>query len=80
MEQSTQIINNHERVTKKLGRPKGVGIFTEEENKVRARQRSMLYYSLNLKKRAKTIRISCKNNVYNNTFLIFIFLNFHLNS
>ena len=36
MEQSTQT----ERVKKKVGRPKGTGIFTEEENKERARQRA----------------------------------------
>ena len=45
MEQSTQTTNNNERPKKKMGRPKGTGIFTEEENKERARQRSMLYYS-----------------------------------
>ena len=50
MEQSTQTINNHERVKKKLGRPKGTGIFTEEGNKERARQRSRLDYSLNFEK------------------------------
>ena len=46
MEQSTQT----ERVKKKLGRPKGTAIFTEEENKERARQRAILYYSLNFEK------------------------------
>ena len=46
MEQSTQTTNNHERIKKKLGRPKCTGIFTEEENKERARQRSRLHYSL----------------------------------
>ena len=35
MEQSTQT----ERVQKKVGRPKGTGIFTEEENKERERKR-----------------------------------------
>ena len=49
MEQSTQT-NNHERVKKKVGRPKGTGLFTDEENKERARQRSRLYYSLNAEK------------------------------
>ena len=48
MGQITQT-NNYER-TKKLGRPKGTGILTDEENKERARQRSMLYYSLNVEK------------------------------
>ena len=44
MEQSTQT----DRVKKKLDRPKGTGLFTEEGNKERARQRARLYYSLNL--------------------------------
>ena len=61
MGQSTQTINNHGRVKKKLGRPKGTGIFTEEENKERARQRSRLHYSSKFEKeRTKTIIISCK--------------------
>ena len=46
MDQSTQT----ERVKKKVGRPKGIGIFTEKENKERARQRAILYYSLNFEK------------------------------
>ena len=41
VEQSTQT----ERVKKKVGRPKGSGLFTDEENKERARQRAILYYS-----------------------------------
>ena len=45
MEHSTQT----ERVKKKVGRPKGTGIFTEEENKERARQRAISYY-LNFEK------------------------------
>ena len=48
MEQSTQT-NNYERPKKKVGRPKGACIFTEE-HKERARQRAILYYSLNLEK------------------------------
>ena len=52
MEQSTQI-NNHERVKKKVGRPKGTGLFTDEENKERARMRSRLYYSLNNERKGK---------------------------
>ena len=47
MEQSTQTININERPKKKMGRPKGTAIYTEEENKERARQRARLYYSLN---------------------------------
>ena len=50
MEQSTQTTNINEGPEKKMGRPKGTGIFTEEENKERARQRSNLDYSLNLEK------------------------------
>ena len=47
MEQSTQTTNINERPKKKMGRPKGTAIYTEEENKERARQRARLYYSLN---------------------------------
>ena len=43
MEQSTQT-NNYERPEKKVGRPKGTALFTDEENKERARMRSRLYY------------------------------------
>ena len=51
MEQSTQT----ER-PKTKGRPKGTAIFTEEEAKERARQRSRLHYSLNFEKeRERTI-------------------------
>ena len=46
MEQSTQT-NNYERPKKKVGRPKGTGLFTDEENKERARMISRLHYSLN---------------------------------
>ena len=53
MEQSTQTININEIAKRKKGRPKGTGIFTEEENKERARQRARLYHSLNLKKNEK---------------------------
>ena len=62
MEQSTQTTNINERHKKKMGRPKGTAIYTEEENKERARQRARLYYFLNYKKRTrkKTIIISCK--------------------
>ena len=35
---------------KKMGRPKGTAIYTEEENKERARQRATLCYSLNFEK------------------------------
>ena len=44
MEQSTEIKNN-EITKRKKDRPKGTGIYTEEENKERARQRARLYYS-----------------------------------
>ena len=50
MEQSTQTNNNNEITKRKKGRPKGTGIYTEEENKERARQRARLYYSLNFEK------------------------------
>ena len=53
MEQSTQT----ERVKKKVGRPKGIGLFTEEENKERARQRAILYYSLISEKERERQRI-----------------------
>ena len=49
MEQSTQT-NNHQRVKKKVGRPKGTGLFTDGENQRRARQRSRSYYSLDVEK------------------------------
>ena len=50
VEQSTQTNNIIERLKKKKGRPKGTAIFTEEENKERARQRARLHYSLNFEK------------------------------
>ena len=53
MEQSTQT----ERVKKKMGRPKGAGLFTDEENKERARQRAILYYSLNSEKERERKRL-----------------------
>ena len=56
MEQSTQT-NINERVKKKVGRPKGTGIFTDEENKERARQRSRLYYPLSLEKERERKRL-----------------------
>ena len=52
MEQSTQTTNNNERPKKKMGRPKGTGIFTEE-NKERARQRAILCYSLIFQERGR---------------------------
>ena len=51
MEQSTQ----SERVKKKVGRPKGTGLFTEEDNKERARP--ILYYSLNSEKERERKRL-----------------------
>ena len=37
----------------KKSRPKGTAIFTQEENKERARQRARLHYSLNFEKNEK---------------------------
>ena len=52
MEQRTEI-NNIEIPKKKKGKPKGTAIFTEDENKERARQRARLHYSLNVEKNEK---------------------------
>ena len=81
MEQSTQT-NNYERPKKKVGRPKGTGLFTDEENKERARMRSRLYYSLNIEiKGKKTIRTSSETVLFKIIcFNVFIVLNFHLNN
>ena len=57
MEQSTHTININERPKKKMGRPKGTGIYTEEENKERARQRARLYYSLTYGKERERKRL-----------------------
>ena len=57
MEQSTQTNNIVERPIKKKGRPKGTAIFTEEEAKERARQRAILYYSLNFEKERERKRM-----------------------
>ena len=57
MEQSTQTNNIVERPKKKKGRPKGTAIFTEEENKERARQGAILYYSLNFEKERERKRM-----------------------
>ena len=64
MEQSTQTNNIIER-PKEKGRPKGTAIFTEEENKERARQRARLQYSLNFEKERERKRLEyhAKNNV-----------------
>ena len=64
MEQSTQT-NNYERPLKKVGRPKGTGLFTVEENKERARMRSRLYYSLNIEKERerKRLEYQAKRNI-----------------
>ena len=53
MEQSTQTNNINDRPKQEMGRPKGTGIYTEEENKERARQRARLYYFLNHEKNEK---------------------------
>ena len=70
MEQSTQI----ERVKKKLGRPEGTGIFTEEENKERARQRAILYYSLHIGKERERKRLEYETNKI--LFKMLLFLSF----
>ena len=57
MEQSTQTNNNNEIAKRKKGTPKGTGIYTEEENKERARQRARLYYSLNFEKERERKRL-----------------------
>ena len=49
MEQNT-LTNNYERPKKNVGRPKGTGLFTDEENKERAIMRSRLYYHFNIEK------------------------------
>ena len=53
VDQNTQT----ERVKKKVGRPKGTGLFTDEENKERARQRARLYCSLNFEKERERKRL-----------------------
>ena len=85
MEQSTQTTISHERVKKKLGRPKGTGIFTEEENKERARQRTILYYSSNFEKERERKRLEYQAKPYclkcGCSFLkLYFFQNFHLNN
>ena len=57
MEQSTQTININERPKKKMGRPKGTAIYTEGENKERARQRARLDYSLNYERERERKRL-----------------------
>ena len=57
MEQSTQTININEITKRRKGRPKGTGIFTEEANKERARQRARLYYSLKFEKERERKRL-----------------------
>ena len=56
MEQLIEIINI-ELTKRKKGRPKGTAIYTEEENKERARQRAILYYSLNFEKERERQRL-----------------------
>ena len=57
MEESTQTNNIVERPKKKKCRPKGTAIFTEEENKERARQRAIFYYPLNFEKERERKRM-----------------------
>ena len=65
MEQSTQTTNINERPKKKMCRPKGTAIYTDEENKERARQRARLHYSLNYEKERgrKQIEHHAKKNI-----------------
>ena len=65
MEQSTQTTNINEITKRRKGRPKGTGIYTEEENKERARQRARLYYSLNseIERERKRLQYHAKKNV-----------------
>ena len=42
---------------KEVGMPKGTGLFTDEENKERARQRSRLYYPLTVEKERERKRL-----------------------
>ena len=72
MEQSTQT----ERVKKQVGRPKGTGLSTEEENKERARQRAQLYYSLNFEKERDRQRLEYQAKRI--LFKIVLFFNFML--
>ena len=73
MEQSTQTININDRV-KKMGRQKGTAIYTEEENKERARQRAKLYYSLIFEKEGKTTIIIPSNKMlFKMLFKIYLF-------
>ena len=57
MGQSTQTINIHERPKKKMGRPRGTGIYTEEENTERAIQRARLHSSFNYEKERERKRL-----------------------
>ena len=57
MEQSTQTTNTNERPKRKMGRPKGTAMYTEEANKERARQRARSYYSLNYEKELERKRL-----------------------
>ena len=65
MEQSTQTNNIIERPKMKKGRPKGTAVFTDRENKERARQRARSHYSLNVEKERERKRSEyhAKNNV-----------------
>ena len=80
MEQSTQT-NNHERVKQKVGRPKGTGLFTDEENKERARMVSRLYYSLNIEKERERqiLEYQANKTLFKIIYFIFIF-NLHCNN
>ena len=67
----------------KKGRPKGTAIFTEEENKERARQRARLHYSLNFEKERERKRLEYHAKTMFKLVLFvldFIFVNFHLNN
>ena len=60
MEQSTQTTNINEICLKKMGRPKGTNLYTEEENKQRARQRARLYYSFEKERERTRIEYQAK--------------------
>ena len=73
MEQSTQTNNNIGITKRKKGRPKGTAIFTEEENKERARIRARLYHSLNFEKERERKRMEYHAKKETSFKLVFIF-------
>ena len=59
MEQSTQT-NIYERVKKKVGRPKGTGLFTDEEKTSKNDIKAILLFTYRKRKGKTTIRLSSK--------------------